>query len=622
MKNSKTPPSPPPSPDPRPIFLIGPIPAQVNAFTTSTTEVSATHADRSTRSLSLPTSSNPTRRSPSPSGPMQWADLRGLRSSTLRVARMTTIAARRRLPLLQQLPLPQTPAHTLRRFFRADHGPGKRLFSTQPQRSSPDDKWGKKKPSRREEPKAKPSSLFEELFPNDDIYSHPSRRASEHDDGEGKGKVKVRFLTSTDPEKSEATEYRLRQLERKNKSSKTGGEAAGKIADFFELSAREKKKKDKAADGESSSIFNELFSSPGSGEAESAAEAVLGKGGVEALLRKSQAGQNSSEERSVDHNDLQSWLDSLPKDDAAADTASSEAASPEEAAAAKAERSAMLILSNASPNLMESDFYRIGPQGQHLDGWSASITKVMQAYDYGTLAPMDRYFILFDSHAAAAAYQREAQRLHALAGRALASPAAGLTPAETSSASSPTSVFSLAPPSKTPLNLHLYKLNRATEARLETFSIQGLLSMTPEPPPRANAHVVLSLDGGTLDQRSLSHWIRRDARDRNLGWPVQHLRPYFAPKVHQRTATKAEKLTETGEGLVYDEDDAGPAVTEGDSGRRGTTPDALDETAPSGRFVVSFPDAHEARRFVRAWHKKELILTNDQSVIVNTHVVW
>ncbi|KAK1729194.1 uncharacterized protein BDZ83DRAFT_607063 [Colletotrichum acutatum] len=554
---------------------------------------------------------------------MQWADLRGLRSSTLRVARMTTIAARRRLPLLQQLPLPQTPASTLRRFFRADHDSGTRLFSTQPQRSSPDDKWGKKKPSRKEEPKANPPSLFEELFPNDDIYSHSSRRNNEQDDGEGKGKVKVRFLTSTDPEKSEATEYRLRQLERKNKSSKAGGEAAGKIADFFESSAREKEKRDKAADGESSSIFNELFSSPGSGGAESAAGAVLGKGGVEALLRNSQAGQNLSEERSVDHNDLQSWIDSLPKDDAA-NTDSSESASPEEkeeAAAAKAERSAMLILSNASPNLMETDFYRIGPQGQHLDGWSASITKVMQAYDYGTLAPMDRYFILFDSHAAAAAYQREAQRLHALAGRALTSPAAGLASAETSSTSSQTSVFSLAPPSKTPLNLHLYKLNRATEARLETFSIQGLLSMTPEPPPRANAHVVLSLDGGTLDQRSLSHWIRRDARDRNLGWPVQHLRPYFAPKVHQRTATKAQQPTETEEGLVYDEDDAAPAVTEADSGRR-STPNALDETAPSGRFVVSFPDVHEARRFVRAWHKKELILTNDQSVIVNTHVVW
>ncbi|KAK7438333.1 hypothetical protein CaCOL14_007774 [Colletotrichum acutatum] len=536
---------------------------------------------------------------------------------------MTTIAARRRLPLLQQLPLPQTPASTLRRFFRADHDSGTRLFSTQPQRSSPDDKWGKKKPSRKEEPKANPPSLFEELFPNDDIYSHSSRRNNEQDDGEGKGKVKVRFLTSTDPEKSEATEYRLRQLERKNKSSKAGGEAAGKIADFFESSAREKEKRDKAADGESSSIFNELFSSPGSGGAESAAGAVLGKGGVEALLRNSQAGQNLSEERSVDHNDLQSWIDSLPKDDAA-NTDSSESASPEEkeeAAAAKAERSAMLILSNASPNLMETDFYRIGPQGQHLDGWSASITKVMQAYDYGTLAPMDRYFILFDSHAAAAAYQREAQRLHALAGRALTSPAAGLASAETSSTSSQTSVFSLAPPSKTPLNLHLYKLNRATEARLETFSIQGLLSMTPEPPPRANAHVVLSLDGGTLDQRSLSHWIRRDARDRNLGWPVQHLRPYFAPKVHQRTATKAQQPTETEEGLVYDEDDAAPAVTEADSGRR-STPNALDETAPSGRFVVSFPDVHEARRFVRAWHKKELILTNDQSVIVNTHVVW
>ncbi|KAK1699780.1 hypothetical protein BDP55DRAFT_644835 [Colletotrichum godetiae] len=555
---------------------------------------------------------------------MQWADLRGLRSSTRRVARMTTIAARRRLPLLQQLSLPHTTTPTIRQSFRADHGPGTRLFSTQPQHSSPD-QWGKKKPSRREEPKSKSPSLFEELFPND-VSSSSNRRNSENTNGDSKGKVKVRFMTSTDPEKSEATEYRLRQLERKNRSGKTGGEAAGKIADFFESRAREKEKKDKAVDGESSSIFNELFSVPGSGAAGATAGATagaaFGKGGVEALLRNSQADQNLSEEKSVDHNDLQSWIDSLPKDDAAANTASSAAASPE-AAAAKAERPAMLILSNASPNLLETDFYRIGPQGQHLDGWSASIRKVMQAYDYSTLEPMDRYFILFDSHTAAAAYQREAQRLHALAGRSLASPAAGLTSAETSSISAPsnTSTFSLAAPSKTSLSLHLYKLNRATETRLETFSIQGLLSMTPEPPPRANAHVVLSLDGGTLDQRSLSHWIRRDARDRNLGWPVQHLRAYFAPKVDRRTVTASESPAESAEGLVYDDVDEAPAAMGADSGRRGT-PDALDETAPSARFVVSFPDVHEARRFVRAWHRKELVLTNDQSVVVNTHVVW
>jgi hypothetical protein len=35
----------------------------------------------------------------------------------------------------------------------------------------------------------------------------------------------------------------------------------------------------------------------------------------------------------------------------------------------------VLVLSNASRSLLESDFYRLAPQGQHVDGWAGAITK-------------------------------------------------------------------------------------------------------------------------------------------------------------------------------------------------------------------------------------------------------
>ncbi|WYZ45346.1 hypothetical protein EsH8_VIII_000662 [Colletotrichum jinshuiense] len=519
---------------------------------------------------------------------MQWADLRGLSSWTRRVARMNTIAARR-LPLL----LRATPSS------RALLSPAKlqwprndtRHFSAGIQLCAD---VGKKRQPRKQ--KQKSPSLFEELFPDDDVSSsayqgkgqdHRDAAATAAKNGGGSNEtataeapqVKVRFMTSANTDMSESTEYRRRVQEHKNKARRAKHEAPAKVADILESRSRAMGQA-KAADEESSSIFSELFSS------------------TEPGTKGSPSGQPLAEDRPVNHADLQSWLDSLPKSDVGTDTQQ------------EPTRSAMLVLSNTSPNLLESDFYRIGPQGQHLDGWSASIRKVMQAYDYNTLEPMDRYFILFDSHAAAAAYQKEAQRLHSVVRRSLESP---VSPLATQPASS---IFTLAPPSKAPLSLHLYKLDRATEARLDTFSIHGLLSMTPEPPPRANSHVVLSLEGGTLDQRTLSQLIRRDARDRNLGWPVQHMRPYFAPKVDRRTVAAVESAVPEESGW---DSDAAPALVDAEGLKGGG---AADETAMSARFVLSFPDVHEARRFVRAWHRKELVLSKTQSLVANTHFVW
>ncbi|GJC79243.1 hypothetical protein ColLi_02081 [Colletotrichum liriopes] len=528
---------------------------------------------------------------------------------------MTTPAARQRLPLLL---LPRAAPSTLRWRGRS-HAGEVRPFSAGAQRATADQRT--KEPSRKQQ-RPKLPTLFEELFPDEEL-SAPHRGKGQHhsdapntsDRDEGDGKVKVRFLTSTDTGKRDSVEYKQRVLDYKQKSRYAEREAPAKIAAILEARSRAKKDRTGAAEGESPSLFDELFSKPDPG-------AGASEGGV----GRSQADQHLSEDRYVNHDDLQSWLDSLPKNDgsaadgdATATTSSSSTFSP-----GLADRSAMLVLSNASPNLLESDFYRIGPQGHHLDGWSSSIRKVMQAYDYSTLEPMDRYFILFDSYAAAASYQKEAQRRHAAVRRSLLSPAAPLTAStsasHTEAGGSAPPIFTLAPPSRAPLSLHLYKLDRATESRLSTFSIQGLLSMTPEPPPRANSNVILSVDGGTVDQRMLTYWFRRDARERNLGWPVQHMRPYFAPKVDSRNIAPGESPeVDESEWTDGDDDDAPPPLVGAEGHQRGGGPD---ENAMSARFVLSFPDVHEARRFVRAWHRREFVLSNGSAVVLNTHVVW
>nr|XP_036588309.1 uncharacterized protein CTRU02_01361 [Colletotrichum truncatum]KAF6799682.1 hypothetical protein CTRU02_01361 [Colletotrichum truncatum] len=512
---------------------------------------------------------------------MQWADLRGLSSSTRRVARMTTTTAtRRQLPLL--LPLLRTPVSSSRW-----SGGNNRAFWTGP-RALAGDK------GKRNKKKDNSPSIFEEIFPDEDTSSFPYRRRPDNEyqisrqptrDDKKNEPVdndadKVRFVTSIHVDKSEASVYRAAQKAAKKEAYfNKKQQAISQIPDLLLPTPKGDwgKSGQVASKKEGPSLFDELFKS-------------------EDPPKIAKDGEQVVESRSVNHRDLQAWIDSLVKEDGVSET--------------DRERPAMLILSNASTNLSESDFYRVGPQGQHLDGWSASISKVMQAYDYNSLQPLGRYFILFDSHAAAASYQKEAQRRHSLARRAQQSSVLG--PAQPNA----DQVFTLLPPTRAPLSLHLYKVNKATEARLETFSIQGLLSMTPDPPPRACSQVILSLEGGTLDQRSLSQWIRRDARERNLGWPVQHLRPYFPPKVDQKRAAFADETEDAPENYEWDEDTA-PTIVPSQGVK-----DSLDDTARSALFVLSFPDVHEARRFVRAWHRKELVRPRGQNVLVSTHLVW
>ncbi|KAL3304299.1 hypothetical protein RB213_013463 [Colletotrichum asianum] len=539
---------------------------------------------------------------------MQWADLRGLRGSTLRVARMNTIATRRQLPLLllRTPPPPQWHRQPVR--FQ--------WVSARPleiEARGKDRKDSKKKEAQ--------SSIFQEMFPEEGDNNAPYRQREEEDEN------KVRIVTSTHVDKSEVTEWRAAvaaREERRRKYLETRSAALSTIPDLLVPKEKGKKRKrnkkgktkpkSKTEDkpeskpedtpkntkwGLGSSVIPSRKSAPKTEEEQAEAPKPARKSpSLYKELFKDDAPPkptDPAEERHVNHGDLQAWVDSLPRGDSGP---------------ADKEQSSLLILSNASTNLSESDFYRVGPQGQHLDGWGVSISKVMQAYDHNTLQPLGRYFILFASHHAAALYQSEAQRRYNAARLRLQSAAAPLAAAPEPG---DPDIFTLAAPSNAPLSLHLYKLNKAAEKRLESFSVQGLLSMTPDPPPRACSPVVLSLEGGTLDQRSLSQWIRRDARDRGLGWPVQHIRPYFPPRIHQRGP-----LEEPTEDDYHWDEDSAPKIVDPEAVARKT----MDETARSALFVLSFPDAHEARRFVRAWHHKELVRSRGESVTVRTHFVW
>ncbi|KAL9946505.1 hypothetical protein D7B24_007776 [Verticillium nonalfalfae] len=285
----------------------------------------------------------------------------------------------------------------------------------------------------------------------------------------------------------------------------------------------------------------------------------------------------------------------------------------------KDEMPAMLILSNASKHLTEADFYRIGRKGEHLQGWNTTIKKVIHLHDRNTLAPLDSYFILFTSRAAARAYQREAEQLYS---RARADAAKqDLTPAPPADDIPP---FTLAPPSPAPLNLKLYALPPSTAARLGAFTLAKTLP-APEKSVEGAQRVVVSLQGGALPPAAFWGLVRRDGEERNLAWDVLEMQPYFAQKAASSSAShrnsntprdktknkKKEKQEQTAaestaETQTAEQRAAGETAT--------TDAPASDEPkdkthAKSARFVLSFRDVHEARRFARSWHRREFPLS-------------
>jgi hypothetical protein len=119
--------------------------------------------------------------------------------------------------------------------------------------------------------------------------------------------------------------------------------------------------------------------------------------------------------------------------------------------------------------------------------------------------------------------------------------------------------------------------------------------------------VLVSTDIGQISQADLLDGIKRDGRNRNLHWklanvenPIMRLHDW---PVGEDGAEKPEKTRD---------------------GRWRKPP------KPLGRYVISFKDRHEARRFVREWHKRPFVkraeasrrLGQESPPIINAEILW
>ncbi|KAH8802818.1 hypothetical protein F5884DRAFT_738673 [Xylogone sp. PMI_703] len=274
-------------------------------------------------------------------------------------------------------------------------------------------------------------------------------------------------------------------------------------------------------------------------------------------------------------------------------------------------KASVLVLNCAGKSLEESDFFRLSPKGEHLEGWTSGIIKVIPGRDKTTLEPLGHYFILFSSDAAARAYLGQMLQLHHLARqytrRSMASP---LPPPpgymkDGRDLHSLLRGFTLIPASeKEPSLRMLFPPFRPAINRMVKYGGPAEL----EAQHNESEHMVLfSTDKGNLLPSDISDAITADGRQRNLPWKLTG---------RDTAGIRRIDVSQSDEHPLYDE-----MADIDSSGRR-------IGFQTRWKYVISFKDGQEARRFVREWHRRPFPIPEERNEkdepppIINAEILW
>ncbi|KAF2457922.1 hypothetical protein BDY21DRAFT_363516 [Lineolata rhizophorae] len=249
---------------------------------------------------------------------------------------------------------------------------------------------------------------------------------------------------------------------------------------------------------------------------------------------------------------------------------------------------AIVCVRNASPNLIEDDFRRLAPKGKHIEDWTAlgELLRVIPLRDHVTFERDGTYYLKFSNLTAARAYVDNVHALHALALQytptSLMSP---LMPGPGASIHGEdihalVHSYALYPPTQEP---HVRLVDPPYDVLEKEIATQD--SFGPPVPPFQSSQsrigrVLLRIEGAQQPSLfELRHTFLRDTHERGLAWDI----------------FKGE------EGIRLT-----PAVEEGPNGQERSKDHRLYQRK---RFtcMIDFVDEAEAKRFVRAWHRKPFI---------------
>lgn len=234
---------------------------------------------------------------------------------------------------------------------------------------------------------------------------------------------------------------------------------------------------------------------------------------------------------------------------------------------------------------------------------------VIPGRDPHTLQPLEHYFLLFPNPASARAYQDHAGRIHRMAKRH--------TPTSITSPLPPTrgmlisgedvytllQGYTLCPPSQTlSLRTLLSPYTHSVKRLLDRGGYDGVV----QPHDKTGKAVLLWVEGYQPSTHALKDAIARDGSDRGMSWRVKD-----------------------GEGSIEKLNPPPAAVEE---------PEDLDSVADLelrprkhaafARWIITFDDEAEARRFARCWHRRPYPMPSDRIVfgepppLVHTEFLW
>ncbi|TVY39348.1 hypothetical protein LSUB1_G002874 [Lachnellula subtilissima] len=264
----------------------------------------------------------------------------------------------------------------------------------------------------------------------------------------------------------------------------------------------------------------------------------------------------------------------------------------------------VLVLNSAMKTLEESDFFRVGPRGEHIEGWT-----IIPGRDNNTLRPLGHYYILFYNNVAAKTYLDSLYGIWKIAKRRSAWESSGipgmpLPPGmlrDGEDIQKLVKSFTLVPPYS---QLFLRMLSKPYKPAMLRLLDEGGPGAIAARKTKADNMVLITSDIGVFDPQELLRAINDDGKRRNLHW----------------------KLALSKDRLVQLKDDP---VVNGMEEETGGSPKLKQRTLrPPARYVLSFKDRHEARRFVREWHKRSMPEKKNPRPgeelppVINAEILW
>lgn len=275
-------------------------------------------------------------------------------------------------------------------------------------------------------------------------------------------------------------------------------------------------------------------------------------------------------------------------------------------------QSTVVVISGLSNTLVDSDFYRIIPEGRHVEGWAGGLVKCVQARDSLTYEPLGQYFLMFHSRPAAEAFVKEVQRLHHLSRRLLSrnkTLSASTASSSTSSPDSPSAPppltddelaavqsFTLFPPRITPkIQIHMWGTKLIAQLATRTNIADVVQALKPE--AETPARVLLLLNNGAaspaqgLTVAELWLTLRDDGRERGVPWALLNLKEGIRPVRLGFSKTKRAKK------VTFQKKAVDVAFAERE--------DVFDETEMTGRTLHRLSPQHDAALYAETTKKFE-----------------